>query len=114
MARPKNWVVTLADATVTVIYWPTDTWVSTQEYGFNFRVISGSGSFAAGCSAASSIDRVLQSGVVSAHWTERVEFSSGTAARFTTPASCWRLTIRSSGAATFELMALQSGPERVA
>jgi hypothetical protein len=113
MARPKLWNFTLADATVTVIYWPTDTWVSTQEYGFNFRVISGSGSFATGCSAASSIDRILQYGAVSAHWTERVAFSTGTAATFTTPASCWRLTVRSSGAATFEIMALQSGPERV-
>lgn len=111
--RPKNWSFTLANAEVTTIYWPTDTWVSTQQYGFNFRVVSGSGSFLIGCSAASTIDRILQNGVVSAHWTERVEFSAGTAATFNVPASCWRFTIRSSGAATFELMALQPGPERL-
>jgi len=114
MARPKNWSFTLANAEATTIYWPTDTWVSTQEYAFNFRVISGAGSFLAGCSASSTIDRVLQTGVVSAHWTERMAFSTGTAATFTGPVSCWRLTVRSSGAATFDLMALQSGPERVA
>jgi hypothetical protein len=113
MARPKNWRFTLANAEATTIYWPTDTWVSTQEYAFNFRIIGGTGSFAAGCSAASSIDRVLQEGVVSAHWTERFAFSAGTAATLTGPVSCWRLTVRSSGAATFELMALQAGPERV-
>lgn len=114
MARPKSWSFSLTDAASTVIYWPTDTWVSTQEYAFNFRVVSGTGSFLAGCSASSTIDRVLQTGVTSAHWTERVAFSTGTAATFTGPASCWRLTVRSSGAATFEVMALQSGPERVA
>lgn len=114
MARPKSWSFSLTDTASTVIYWPTDTWVSTQEYGFNFRVVSGAGSFLAGCSASSTIDRVLQTGVTSAHWTERVAFSTGTAATFTGPASCWRFTVRSSGAATFEIMALQSGPERVA
>lgn len=114
MARPKSWSFSLTDAASTVIYWPTDTWVSTQEYAFNFRVVSGTGSFLAGCSASSTIDRVLQTGVTSAHWIERVAFSTGTAATFTGPASCWRLTVRSSGAATFEVMALQSGPERVA
>lgn len=114
MGRPKNWIVTLGNGEATTIYWPTDTWISTQEYGFNFRVLSGAGSFLAGCSAASTIDRILVNGVVSAHWTQRVEFSTGTAATFTGPASCWRLTLRASGAATFDIMALQSGPERVA
>ena len=114
MARPKNWSFTLANAEATTIYWPTDTYISTQEYAFNFRVVSGSGSFLAGCSASSTIDRILATGVVSAHWTERVAFSTGTAATFTGPTSGWRFTIRSSGAATFDLMALQAGPERVA
>lgn len=114
MARPKNWIVTLANAEATTIYWPTDTWVSTQEYAFNFRVVSGAGSFATGCSASSTIDRILSTGVVSAHWTERIAFSAGTAATLTGPVSCWRFTVRSSGATTMELMALQAGPERVA
>lgn len=114
MARPKNWMFSLTDAEVTTIYWPTDTYISTQEYAFNFRVVNGSGSFLAGCSASSTIDRILATGVVSAHWTERIAFSTGTAATITGPTSGWRFTIRSSGAATFELMALQAGPERVA
>jgi len=114
MARPKNWIFSLANGESTTIYWPTDTWVSTQEYAVNFRVISGAGSFAAACSASSTIDRVLSTGVVSAHWTERIAFSTGTAATLTGPVAAWRFTVRSSGATTMELMALQAGPERVA
>lgn len=111
--RPKNWVITLANAEATVIYWPTDTYISTQSYAVNFRVISGAGSFATGCSCATTIDRILQQGVVSAHWTERFAFAAGTAATLTGPASGFRFTVRSSGATTIELMALQPGPERV-
>ena len=59
MARPKNWSFTLANAEATTIYWPTDTYISTQEYAFNFRVVTGSGSFLTGCSASSTIDRIL-------------------------------------------------------
>lgn len=109
--RPKNWVFTLANAEVTVIYWPTDTHIATQEFAVNFRVISGAGSFAAACSCATTIDRILQTGVVSAHWTERFAFSAGTAATLTGPNSGFRFTIRSSGATTIELMALQPGPD---
>jgi len=114
MARPKNWSFTpgvraLAEVGASVVK------VGVGAGSIcTTRVVSGAGSFVTGCSASSTIDRILSQGVVSAHWTERVAFSTGTAATFTGPTSGWRFTIRSSGAATFELMALQAGPERVA
>lgn len=112
--RPKSWKFSQTNGQSTTIYWPTDTWISTQEYAFNFRKIAGSGSFASGCSAAYTIDRVLADGVTSAHWVQVREWSTGTAFNYAGPASCWRFTVTSSGASTDEIMALQVGPERVA
>lgn len=113
MARPKNWTFTMASGETTTVYWPTDTWVSTQEYSIVFRQSSGTGSFMAGCSAAWTIDRVLQYGAASAHWVQVSAFAGGAAILHEDPASCFRFTARVSGASTFEIMAMQSGPERV-
>lgn len=112
MARPKNWIVSLS-GDATTIYWPVDTWVSTQEYAFVFRQIAGAGSYATGCSAAWTIDRILSQGIVSAHWVEVSSFAAPISFVRSGPASCFRIILRASGAATFEVMAMQSGPERV-
>lgn len=111
--RPKYWRFSQTNGQTTTIYWPTDTYISTQEYAFNFRKTAGSGSYASGCSASYTIDRVLADGVVSAHWVQVREFASGTAFNYAGPVSCWRFTVTSSGATTDEIMALQPGPERV-
>jgi hypothetical protein len=113
MARPKQWTFSQVSGDTTTIYWPVDTWVSTQEYAFVFRQASGTGSFMTGCSASWTIDRVLAQGVVSAHWVQVSAFSGGAAFVHEDPASCFRLTVRTSGAATLDIMAMQSGPERV-
>jgi hypothetical protein len=66
-----------------------------------------------GCSAAWSIDRVLANGVASAQFVQITAFSTGSTFTHEDPASCFRLTVRTSGAATVDIMAMQSGPERV-
>jgi hypothetical protein len=66
-----------------------------------------------GCSASWTIDRVLAQGVVSAHWVQVSAFSGGAVLVHEDPAACFRLTVRTSGAATVDIMAMQSGPERV-
>jgi hypothetical protein len=113
MARPKQWTFSSVSGETTTIYWPVDTWVSTQEYAFVFRQLSGTGSYMAGCSASWCIDRVLANGVASAQFIQITAFSTGSSFVHEDPASCFRLTVRTSGAATVDIMAMQSGPERV-
>jgi hypothetical protein len=112
MARPKLWSFSMTSGETTTVYWPTDTWVSTQEYAIVFRHPGGTGGFMSGCSAAWSIDRVLATGVASAHFVQITAFSTNSQIVHEDPASCFRFVLRASGAATLEIMAMQSGPER--
>lgn len=113
MARPKIWQLSMASGDTTTIFWPTDTWVSTQEYSIVFRHPGATGGFMEGCSAAWSIDRVLATGTVSAHFIQVTAFTTNCQVVHEDPASCFRFRLRASGDARFEIMAMQSGPERV-
>lgn len=107
--KPKRWEFSLAGTTT--IYWPTDYYISTQEYSFNIRQSGGSGNLTGATSAAWSIDPVLSRGVVSATFTQ-VTAGAGFLAIHEDPASCFRFTVAASGTATVEIVAIQSGPER--
>ena len=108
--KPKLWQFALAGGSTT-IYWPTDTYISTQEYSFNVRQVAGTGNLTTATSAAFTVFPVLSRGVASANFVQ-VTAAAGFHAVHEDPASCFRFVVAASGAATVEIVALQSGPER--
>lgn len=108
--KPKFWQFALSGGSTTV-YWPTDTYISTQEYSFNVRQVAGSGNLTSACSAAFTIFPVLSRGITSANFVQ-VTAGAGFHAVHEDPATCIRFVAAASGVATIEIVAMQSGPER--
>lgn len=94
------------------VYWPVDSYISTQEYTVAIRQVSGTGNLTAATSAAVTIDRVLARGVTSAVFVQ-VSAGAGFQATFEDPATCFRFVVAASGAVGVQIAALQTGPDRV-
>lgn len=107
--KPKLWSFSLAAATT--VFWPTDTYISTQEYSFHIVQTGGTGNLTTATSASFTTYPVLSRGTTSAIFTQ-VTAGAGFLAVHEDPATCFRFAVAVSGAVNVDIIAVQSGPER--